>query len=373
MRPICYKGLCIGEGKYYRDKKFQDVEECDFERKFVVDDSEADQFKTAESLAYYFYKSAKEEDERLNYIKKFTIGLTQASTDFNDYSFYGSCIATQTSKQHYQETVAGKHDIIQCFSLKNEIMYVNAPVQLDELSWRNTNYGRNNMLCETKTSIKFKNMTSQDIDNIMVLVSYRDMYGNFMGAKREVITNDYYEPRQDMNLVTEYRVYNDAIVVSCEIITVKIGDVTYDYNQFDRIKLKRNTKRISDVFDYKQIKFLYKEAGFMEFKDNFMNSKRIPSISGEYVSDLYGDIDYVKNRQNIVKLYTYLQNDFEREYKKYVERDFVDTISAGVKKDIHILKTDIDKSYKLIWKWIGIFMLLAFIYMLLTGKTIYIG
>ena len=306
--------LKVNNQDLYICKETFNDQEYDLKKAFRVSIEEAQNIKCLNDLKLTLCNKVKEDNEQYNLLKGFHYVVIQSSTDIFDVSYYGQGTAVHVSNQTL-EAIKSKSDNngIQ-FGFVNEVLYVDAPVQLDSLILqKSSDYAYD-------LSLGFINLSSLDINSIDLKLIAIDSYGQKIGTYDYTFTYDCNESSRHMNFHIKNNYYKDYDVsnIVCEIISVKTKNQIFEYKDYDHILIDRHTN-IVNILDLNQIQTL-QNKNYSVVPNNLNELKCMPNIYGKYVTDFYGSIYLSNERKDLVEVVNYIQKSLIENTNKSLKK-----------------------------------------------------
>lgn len=277
-------------------------------------------------------------DKKFNVIKNFHYGQRELLRSFDDIVFYGSGILTYVDDDTYQQLLLMADENYDkkphlLINHHNEIMYVNAPVQIDKIAlytYKNKYLGQ----------VKLKNMVVDEIRKVILKITPVNSFGE---KSSSIIYHEIIRKKQDSNneFGDEHTIIfneKDMETFICEIIEVFSTQAHYDYSNFETTAINRS-KRFKDIYDDKQIEFLAKKFTQMDITRNTY----IPCIDPQniYIIDCHNTIHYVKDAKDCVQLIDYINSssfiDECNDYWNKLEQEQFDTKMKSRKKEKKVI------------------------------------
>lgn len=306
MGAVGYKGILVAKCRH------DNIENAEQEM-YEIDYNEGKSLKTLDELRRALVAKFREDNKSYNLLHTFKYRINQNSIDPFDVFYTGKALAVKICKNDYNNYRARSkyHNVKDV--LINEIWYNNAPVQYLTLDNKNVLFHEFNFT--------FKNYSSVDINSIDVKLTLLDDFGNIKGVEYKNFENDYYDTENRTWTNCYSHLSEDIAYIICEIIRANGDDQVFEYDNYEKILIDRHSM-MKDIMDEKQFEYLLKAKSIdVKISDikNWRELFKVPKVSGQYVTDLYGNVYLAKDRQDLVEIENYCEkqlfDDYDQEIK----------------------------------------------------------
>ncbi len=312
------------------------------------------QLKTLDDLKDEFCSIINNENVKYNVVAGFSYGQHQRLLSIDDVCFYGSGTLLQVTNEEYESLlwkVQKESDLQKIYVLKNEILAINKPVQINKsalYTFKDNSIGQ----------VQFVNLSDTKIKKVTLEVnaySFNSKETNDPLAFEITNTNS----MDSKYFGDDFKIILDKSIRSFESKIIKIETIdgqVVDYTDAKYKEFDRTTRLLSKIkLNEKQFNFLN-----VKFNTNINYNSIHPNCSDGIVVDFNGDID-VADFSYFQKILDYM-----------LSKNFHNDVAENEKRKEKEIVINQQKSFSKLYLFLGILSSLLLFFMLLSNsKSLY--